>query len=507
MLPRLWQQARGRAGNGLSNIIGKACAYSTTDRVTQPLPHSHPHIFRSQAELTPGITAAEYALRRDHLAEQLPNGSAAIVVGHPTTFATQKIFNAFQQSTDFYYLTGLDEPDSIAVLERDTSLKNGYRFSLFVENRSQHEVRWSGPATGLDSAKSVFGADHAFPNTTFQDFYRQLCADVAARRGSLYLDPPHQLMSSQMHPVHHAPTLATPPPPPPRAAGPAARTLSASASWLRSTLSPPGTPSTRSLSPLIQAMRAIKSPAELGVMRRAGRISGESFAAVMGRPFDTEHALAARLEYEFKSRGSKGSAYVPVVAGGRNACVLHYVNNDMVMGEQDMVLVDAGGQFGGYASDISRTFPVRGKFSPAQRELYAAVLAVQEECIAISSTAVSLDEIHRRSISLMTCELNKLGFNATEANVSRDLYFHHVGHYLGLDVHDTPSVSRAQNLQPGNVITIEPGVYVPPNSRWPAKYHNIGIRIEDDVAISATGREVLTSSAPKTIEDIEHLWK
>ncbi|KAI9190496.1 aminopeptidase [Blastocladiella emersonii ATCC 22665] len=491
-----------RAAPTASRLLRSARrGYAELDRATQPLAHTHGHLFGSLAELTPGITAAEYAARRERLMAQLPSGSAAVLVGNPTTFATQKIFNQFQQNTDFFYMTGLDEPDCVAVFEKDPREQKGYRWTLFVEDRPAHEVRWSGPATGVEAARTVFGADTALPNTAFRGYFRQLQADVAARSGSgavLYIDPPTSLLSHQLHPSHASSTdLGT-------------RGGAASASWWRTALTSGGTQPaapTRALSPLVQAMRAVKSSAEIAVMARAGAISGASFADTMARShtLHLEHTMAAYLEWQFKQRGAKGHAYVPVVAGGSNACILHYVNNDMPLPHNGLVLVDAGCQYAGYASDISRTFPVARKFTDPQRELYQAVLNVQEQIISMISTAVSLDDLHYRLISLMTAELKSLGFDVNNQIVSRELYYHHLGHYLGADVHDTPSVSRAQPLQPGNVITIEPGVYVSPNPRWPARFHGIGIRIEDDVHVTPTGPHVLTALAPKSIADIEAL--
>ncbi|KAJ3364602.1 hypothetical protein GGF31_008990 [Allomyces arbusculus] len=477
------------------------------DRATQPLPHTHPDLFKSAAELTPGITSMEYESRRAKLMSQLPDGAVAVLVGNPTTFASNKIFNVFQQNTDFLYLTGLDEPDAVLVLEKDSSAQKGYRMTLFIEYRAAHEIRWSGPATGPDAARTVFGTDTVMPNTQFAAYFDQLKADLASSHRPLYLDSPAELLSSQYHPLSPVAAAA--------AAVAETGTTPPSGSWsaglakltrAKTSAAPP-----RPLSHLIQQLRAVKSPAEIAVMARSGANSGAAFAdslrAMRDRNLVSEHMLSAHLEFGFRMRGSKGNAYVPVVAGGPNACILHYVNNDMPLRQGETVLIDAGGQYGHYASDISRTYPISGKFSPAQRELYQAVLNVQQESIRLISTNTSLDHLHYHSISLMTEELRKLGFDVTDTDVSRDLYFHHLGHYLGLDVHDTPTVSRARKLREGMVITIEPGVYVSRDPRWPSRFHNIGIRIEDNVVVSASGEapRVLTSSAPKTIEEIEQL--
>ncbi|ORZ39075.1 peptidase M24, structural domain-containing protein [Catenaria anguillulae PL171] len=422
---------------------------------------------------------SKYSERRAKLMSSLPASAVVVLVGNPTTFATQKIFNPFQQNTDFLYMTGLDEPDCVAVLE---NLPNGqHRYTLFLEDRPHYEVRWSGPATGRELATSVFGADQAYPNSAFHPYFKQLQADKAKDRSAvMYLDPPASLVSGHLHPAHMTPS-----------SGASHPTSSSGGSggkpWWRAVISADAPP-TRPISPLIQKMRAVKSVAEIEVMATAGRVSGESFAVAMAEcpRLSTEHQLEAVLQYNFKMRGATDHAYVPVVAGGSNACILHYVNNDMQLNTGDLVLVDAGGQYGHYAADISRTFPINGRYTQPQRDLYQAVLNVQMECIDMISTSVSLDEVHHKSITLMTRELNALGFDVNEQVVARDLYFHHLGHFW---------------LEPGTC------VYVSADARFPSKYHGIGIRIEDNIVVTREGRRVLTTAAPKLVSDIESLTR
>ena len=258
---------------------------------------------------------------------------------------------------------------------------------------------------------------------------------------------------------------------------------------------------------LLDDARLIKSPAERDIMRESGRIAGRAFQKAMQatRPGMTEHQLHASLEYHGKMNGATGLSYVPVVGGGVNALILHYVQNNCILKDGDLVLVDAGVEFNGYVSDITRTWPINGKFSEPQRKLYSAVLKIQKDlikkCIVGSTT---LNILQQDTFMMIRRELSIL-FNRNISTREMDrIYPHHVGHYIGLDVHDTPNISRGRKLQEGFCITIEPGVYIPDEAEY-GEFKGIGIRIEDDVYISADGPIVLSAEAPKEIEDIEHI--
>ncbi|CAG8635569.1 38739_t:CDS:10, partial [Gigaspora margarita] len=261
------------------------------------------------------------------------------------------------------------------------------------------------------------------------------------------------------------------------------------------------------LSRIIQDLRLTKSDSEIALMRKDGEITGKAFIQTMKftKPGLSEHDLYAKIDFECRIRGAQSLAYVPVVAGGINALTMHYVRNDMPLRNGDLVLLDAGGEYYGYASDVTRTWPVNGKFTQPQKELYEAVLNVNRRCIKLCTEAegISLNGIHEISVELMKEELLNIGFDLSEGDIDRVLYPHHVGHYLGLDVHDTPYVDRSRRLSSGMVITIEPGLYVPPNYAYPERYHGMGIRIEDNVVVGATDPIVLSSTAPKEIVDIE----
>ena len=260
------------------------------------------------------------------------------------------------------------------------------------------------------------------------------------------------------------------------------------------------------LRPLLNDLRVIKSEAEIQNMRRAGQHSGRAITDAMRQSFTAEKDLDSFLDYWFKQDGCDGPAYVPVVAGGINANTIHYVSNDMLLNPNDLVLVDAGAQYGGYVTDITRTWPVSGKFSPAQRDLYSLLLSVQRTCVALCrvSANVSLDKLHQIATTAVRDGLQDLGFDVT-GDAVQTLFPHHVGHYLGLDVHDSPGYPRSRPLARNMVVTVEPGIYVPDDERWPAWARGIGMRIEDSVCVDDESPFVLTTEAVKEIVDIEAL--
>lgn len=260
------------------------------------------------------------------------------------------------------------------------------------------------------------------------------------------------------------------------------------------------------LKPLMNDLRVVKSQSEIANMRIAGKISGRAFTNAMRRPWNKEKDLGAFLEYDFKQGGCETSAYVPVIAGGENALSIHYVRNDDVLKEGEIVLVDAGGEYGGYIADITRSWPINGKFSDAQRDLYEAILRVQRSCLSLcrADANMTLDKIHQIAERGLTDSLNQIGFDLKGSDI-RTLFPHHVGHYIGLDVHDCPGFPRSVPLKPGYCVTVEPGIYVPDDERWPKHFRGIGIRIEDSVCVEEETPLILTTEAVKEIVDIEAL--
>jgi intermediate cleaving peptidase 55 len=260
------------------------------------------------------------------------------------------------------------------------------------------------------------------------------------------------------------------------------------------------------LKPVMNELRVIKSEAEITNMRMAGKISGRAFTNAMRRQWTKEKDLGAFLDYDFKTGGCEGTAYIPVIAGGRNALSIHYVRNNDVLQDNEMVLVDAGGEYGGYIADITRTWPVSGKFSDPQKDLYEAILRVQQSSISLcrESANMTLDKIHQVTEHGLKDSLKQIGFDMS-GNALDVLFPHHVGHYIGLDVHDCSGYLRTVPLKAGHCVTVEPGIYVPDDERWPAHFRGIGMRIEDSVCVQDDSPLLLTTEAVKEVVDIEAL--
>ncbi|KAF9932149.1 hypothetical protein FBU30_008836 [Linnemannia zychae] len=499
---------------GYSTITGvnQAKAIASTAQYGQPTWMTHPHLMK-EGEITPGLTALEYEIRRTSLMQSLPKGSIVISTSYRTRFMTNNIFYPFHQHTDFYYLCGFNEPDSALVLEKNDSPR-GYKMTMFVAPKNANIEMWEGARTGIEAAKEVFGADEAIDANLFR--YRII--DMASRYENVYFDFPGP---SMFMPMDIAKKLNNRPEPS------LLTKVKEKFGWKKNAKpttahtpftfdSKPFLPkkdsdvylTTKALSPLIQEMRVIKSEAEIKIMRQAGEISGKAFIETLKftNPKRSEHQVYARFDYECRMRGSQMMAYVPVVAGGSNALTMHYVNNDQPLKDGDLLLMDAGGEYNGYASDITRTWPVNGKFTDAQKDLYNIVLHVNKECIKLCTEehGLTLNQIHDVSMRLTKEGLSQLGIRPLANDVDRRLYPHHVGHYLGMDVHDTGDISRSRPLKEGMVITIEPGLYIPRDSAYPEKYRGIGIRIEDNVVIGKTVPHILSVTAPKEIVDIEY---
>ncbi|EGF81074.1 hypothetical protein BATDEDRAFT_19533 [Batrachochytrium dendrobatidis JAM81] len=442
----------------------------------QPKPLTHPHLLKSD-ELTIGITAQEYKDRRTTLANTIGDDSAAVVPGYGLRYVSNGIFYPFHQSTNFLYLTGFNEPDAGCVIAIVNTSKN-HTFTMFVQPADRDTEIWDGPRAGIQGSTTHFGADDAKKVDTFESYL--IALDQSKCISTIYSDLPLTVSKpvSLIEGTH-------------------IKTLSASA--------------THPLTNMIDRMRLKKSSAEIALMREAGRISGRSFVKAMKftNPGVTEHQIMAVLEFQSRIQGASGLAYVPVVAGGQNALTLHYVQNQQLLKDGDLLLVDAGAEYGGYVSDITRTWPVNGKFSESQRNIYDIVLQTQKHLISkcCEASNITLDELQRETIVLFCEKLSKLfGRNIGFAEMNR-LYPHHVGHWLGMDVHDTPTIRRTTKLTEGMVVTIEPGLYIPDSASYPESYRGIGIRIEDDVVVGgpSTGNSpiILSVEAPKEIVDIE----
>ncbi|KAJ5125689.1 hypothetical protein N7448_005007 [Penicillium atrosanguineum] len=461
----------------------------------QPLHETHPHLLEP-GELTPGVSALEYARRRSRLANKLPKGAIAVLASSEVKYRAPGIFNVYRQESNFFYLTGFNEPNALAIIANDGSGDN-HIFHLYVREKDPRAELWDGARSGTRAAVDVFNADE----TGNIERIGEILPKIITQATEVYSEiPGFDPSRSTLHRYLYGPTVAS--------------------EKLKKVVDH------RKVQPLkhiLNEMRAFKSENEVVHLRRLGQASGRSFTESMRQNFTMEKDLCSFLEYQFKVNGADGSAFVPVVAGGQNALAIHYTRNDDVLRDGDLVLVDGGGELGGYISDITRTWPVNGKFTDPQRDLYNAVLNVHRSCLALcrENANLSLDKLHGIAENDLKDQLKQLGFDLSgnvRADLSRraedvadcdqaisTLFPHHLGHYIGLDVHDCPGYSRGYNLKAGQCITIEPGIYVPDDDRWPAHFRGIGIRIEDSVCVGDEHPIVLTPEAVKEVEDIEAL--
>ncbi|KAG2755665.1 peptidase M24 [Suillus brevipes Sb2] len=452
----------------------------------QPLFQSHPHLLRPH-ELTPGIPSEEYERRRKDLMDSLPSNSVVVLIAAPVKYMSGSIFYKYRQGSDFWYLTGFEEPDSAVVLEKNASSR-GYRMTLFSNGKDSAKEKWDGPRTGFDDALNFFKADDAL---TIKAFPAQLRSMISLY-SNVYIDLPQSPRKNARSTKSLLRYLS--PPVNPRSEY---ETVVESLSSSRR----------KPLAPLIAQLRAFKSVCEQQVMKMAADISGRSHAKTMRftRPGISESALAAHFEYLCSLSGSQRLAYVPVVASGPNALIIHYTSNNQVVQDGEMILMDAGCEYNGYASDITRTYPANGSFTPPQKELYSAVLSAQKALVELCTEAegLSLHDLHRKSCDFLRQELKQIGFTLHTGDLERVLYPHFLSHPIGIDLHESSYSDRGELLKAGMVITVEPGIYVPPTAQFPKHFHNIGIRIEDEVLVGEKHPVVLSVSAPKEIADIE----
>ncbi|KAI0483522.1 peptidase M24, structural domain-containing protein [Xylaria cf. heliscus] len=452
-------------------------AYSTAVPASQllfgqPVHETHPHLLQP-GELTPGISALEYHERRSALCALLPANSAVVLRSADLTYRSGAVFHAFRQESNFLYLTGFNEPESIAVLRKTGNEPTDYIFHLLCRPKDPTTEQWKGPWSGIDAARDVFNADVAGDI----NLARTILANDA-------LNGVERIFTDAELTSHGAETPF--------------------GSMLRQAA--PAHVSFSALRPHVNALRAIKSPAEVANMRRAGQDSGRALTAAMRSSWTSEKELAAFLEYSYQMAGLDGQAYIPVVAGGPRGTLIHYVLNNAPLKPDEMVLVDAGGEYGTYITDITRTWPASGKFSPAQRDLYTAVLNAQRSSVSLcrADANMTLDQLHGVTDRALRDELKQLGFDLG-GDVMDALFPHHVGHYVGLDVHDTPGYPRNVALKTGHCVTIEPGIYVPDDDRFPRHFRNMAVRIEDSIAVGDDSPLILTTEAVKEIADIEAL--
>ena len=425
-----------------------------------------------------------YAERRRAFMSKMERG-VAVLRAAPVSVRSHDVEYPYRQDNDLLYLTGFTEPEATCVLAPGTE----HPFTLFVRPRDKDKEIWNGLRAGVDGAKTVYGADAAHPIT-----------ELAERLPKL---------------VEHAPVVYFAPG---RDAAFNQRMMDLFA-WARDNRARSGAGPRGLLDPgtILHEMRLFKGPEEIAAMERAIAIAAEAHVAAMRtvRPGQFEYEVEALIDYTFRRRGAAGPAYPSIVASGANATILHYVENDRRMDDGDLLLIDAGAEWGGYCADVTRTFPVGRRFSDRQRALYEIVLAAQEAAIAAVQPDVPFDAPHQRALEvlidglLVEKLLDGTREQAIESGSYRTFFMHRTSHWLGMDVHDVGVYHVGDGpraLAPGMVLTIEPGLYVPADlASVDAGWRGIGIRIEDDVLVTANGRRVLSSAVPKTVADLEQL--
>ncbi len=462
--------------------------------------------------------------RRQRLAEALGD-AIAVIPGGAETRRNNDVYYPFRQSSDFYFLTGFDEPDAVAVFNPSDPKE---RYVLFVRPRDRQMEIWNGRRAGVEGAVAAYGADSAYPIEELDERLRAWLIDQPTlyyRLGNPAYDARLTRLIVELRGArsrgHNTPVR----------------------------LEDPG--------PLLHAMRLVRTPAELAAQRRACEISGESHAEAMryARPGLYEYQVQAALEYVFRVNGSPRNGYPSIVASGANACILHYSENVRRMEDGDLLLIDAGCEWGYHSADITRTFPVNGRFTAAQRAVYEIVLRAQLAGIAAARPGNRYEVVHEAARRVLTEGLVALGAlpRGVEESLAmhhyREFYMHGTGHWLGMDVHDVGDYRidrKSRVLEPGMVLTVEPGLYFDPEREsatfhlreysedegWerrlrlgataarkvedeekaraekvthaiPRELRGIGIRIEDDVLVTDAGCEVLTAGTPKTVDEVE----
>jgi len=431
------------------------------------------------------IPKEEFARRRRQLMRLMGRDAIAIVPAAPIRHRNGDVEYPYRQDSDFFYLTGFPEPEAVAVLVPG---REQAEYVLFVRERDPARETWDGKRAGPEGATRDYGADDAFPITDIDEILPGLMENRTAVYYAMGVHPEfdqrvvgwvNQLRAQARHGRHPPHEFVA-------------------------------------LDHILHDMRLYKSRAELALMREAARIAAQAHIRAMRfcRPGVHEYEVMAELVHEFR-RHNADPAYHPIVGGGANACILHYRENDQVLRDGDLLLIDAGCEYQCYASDITRTFPVNGRFTPEQRAVYEIVLEANLAAIAKVKPGNHWNEPHDAAVRVITQGLVKLGLlkgrvSALEREGAyRRFFMHRTGHWLGMDVHDVGDYKVGDEwrvLEPGMVLTIEPGIYIPAHLRGvPRRFRNIGIRIEDDVVVTRDGAEVLPSDVPKDPDEIEAL--
>jgi len=428
-----------------------------------------------------------YAARREAFVKQMGEG-VAIFPAAPLSIRSHDTEYRYRQDNDFYYLTGFPEPEALCLLspQQDTE-----RFVLFVRPRDKDREVWTGRRFGAERAKEIFGADATYTIDKLDEILPQHLATAEKVYYALGRSEP---MNAKVPDLMNR-----------------GRMMRQRSGRGPVSLIDPGE--------ILHELRLHKSAEEIELMRRAVAASAAAHqaAVTLTRPGMYEYEIEALLEFHFRRLGATGPAYPSIVASGTNATILHYVENNQQIQDGDLLLIDAAAEYACYCSDVTRTFPVGSRFSPVQRDVYDLVLTAQKQAIDMVRPGVRFSEVHQRATEILVDGLREFGIlsgqtkEIMEKGEHRRFFMHGTSHWLGMDVHDVGKYKLGEEsriLEPGMVLTVEPGLYIAEDAEGVNdRYRGIGVRIEDDVLVTADGHEVLTAAIPKEIDDIETLRK
>ena len=424
--------------------------------------------------------------RREHLLRAIGEGGVAILPSAPVSIRSNDVDYVYRQDSDFYYLTGFAEPESIAVFA--PGHPDG-EFVMFVLPRDKERETWTGRRAGIEGAMIDYGADKAYTTEEFERVIPRYLDKAERLHYPLGLN--EKMNERTLRLLRHTQAMR------PRTGAGASAILDPRE--------------------IIHEQRLRKEPHELELMRRAAAISNEAHRRAMRetRGGMMEWEVEAIVDFTFRKSGAAGPSYPSIIASGANAAVLHYISNDREIAGGDLLLIDAGCEYQFYASDVTRTFPVGSKFTPLQKSLYEIVLAAQMKAIEMIKPGIRFDDPHEAALRILVDGMREIGLlqGSAEEIISsasyRRYYMHRTSHWLGMDVHDVGIYrqgAESRVLEPGMVLTVEPGIYIAPDDELaPEKFRGIGIRIEDDVLVTADGHEVITAAVPKTVADLEAL--
>ena len=424
--------------------------------------------------------AEQFRVRRERVLQAIQPG-ALVLFSAPVSLRNNDVEHEYRQDSDFFYLTGFDEPESVVVLKSTEP-----HFVLFVRPRNPDRETWDGPRAGLDGARRDFGADAAYPIDELDSKLPELLSSLPTLYYRVGAD-----LAADVH-IHKTLSLMR-------------RRARLGIDWPTSLVEP---------DVVLHELRLLKDPGEVALMQQAAAITADAHIELMRttKPGMFEYELEGLLRRTFRARGAERPAYSPIVGSGPNATILHHRRNDRRIEQGDLVLVDAGCEYEYYAADVTRTFPADKRFNPTQRAVYEVVLAAQLAAIERTRPGATLEQIHQAALEVIVDGLIELGLiegprdAALEDGRYKKFYMHRTSHWLGMDVHDVGRYFQAgapRVLETGMVLTVEPGIYIAANAEVDARFRGIGVRIEDDVLVAANDPLVLSAGVPKTVDEVE----